>query len=140
MARYRETGQPPTDALLDVGIIEFGKGNFPKATELFRAARDASPEEAKAAFFLGRALEESGGLDEALTLYARIARGELRILPQSQFTLADVYLEMAVVEERLGRRDEALGHFEEVLRRAPDHPKREAVRARVAALRQPTKP
>ena len=134
MARYRETGQPPTDALLDVGIIEFGKGNFPKAVELFRTAHESSPEEAKAAFFLGRALEESGSLEESLALYGRIAREELRILPQSTFTLADVYLEMAVVEERLGRREEALGHFEEVLRRAPAHPKRDAVRAKIAAL------
>ena len=92
------------------------------------------------AFFLGRALEETGGLDEALALDTRIVRGDLRILPQSPFTLPDVYLEMAVVEERLGRRAEALGHFEEVLRSAPNHPKREAVRARVAALRQPPAP
>ena len=138
--RYRQTGQPPTDALLDVGIIEFGKGNFPKAVELFSAAYVASPSEAKAAFFLGRSLEETAKLEEALALYARIARGELKILPQSQFTLADVYLEMAVVEERLGRRADALGHFEETLRLAPEHSKRDLIRARIEALRAGTTP
>jgi tetratricopeptide (TPR) repeat protein len=135
LARYRETGQPPTDALLDVGIIQFNKGSFLQALELFRAAQAASPSEARATFFLGRALEEVSRFEEALSHYQRIARGDLKILPQSQFTLADVYLEMAVVEEKMGRRADALGHFEETLRLAPQHPKRAAVLAKIAALR-----
>lgn len=132
---YRETGQPATDALLDVGTVEFGKGNFAKAAEWYRLAHQESPREAKAAFHLGRAFEESGNVPEALRLYKRIADGELAILPQSQFTILDVTLQLAIATQKVGRPNEAIGYFEEVLRREPNHPMRESILTQIASLR-----
>ena len=43
---------------------------------------------------------------------------------------------MAVIAERLGRPKEAVERFEEALRRSPDHPRREAIRAKIKDLRR----
>jgi len=36
----------------------------------------------------------------------------------------------------LGHKQEAIGYWEEALRRAPDHPERDAILAGIAALRR----
>ncbi len=134
---YHKTGQPATEGLLLVGTSAFRKRDYAQAVEWYRMAQQESPHEAKAAFHLGRALEEAGNVAEAMQIYKRIADGELRILPDSQFTVIDVYLQMAVAAQKLGHRQEAIGYFEEVLKRAPNHPQREAIRAQVELLRAP---
>ena len=72
-----------------------------------------------------------------MELYKRITAGELVILPDAQFTVLDVYLQMAVAAQRIGHRQEAIGYFEEVLRRSPGHPKRGAILAQIKTLRAP---
>jgi tetratricopeptide (TPR) repeat protein len=133
--KYRQTGQPATDAFFAVGTMELNKGNYAKAVEWYRQAHRESPHEAKSAFFLGRALANSGNPTEAMQLFKRIAAGGLPILAGSQFTMPDVYVQMGVAAQKLGNNQEAIGYWEEVLRRAPDHPEREAILAGVAALR-----
>jgi tetratricopeptide (TPR) repeat protein len=132
---YHQTGQPATEGLLVAGTAAFRRGEFAQAVEWYRLAQQESPREAKTAFHLGRALEESGDVKGAMEQYRRIAGGELPLLPDSQFTILDVYLQMAVAAQKLGQRQEAIGYFEEVLKRAPDHPKRDAIRAQIATLR-----
>jgi protein O-mannosyl-transferase len=135
--RYHKSGQPATDGLLHVGTAAFSHGDYRQAAEWYGLALQESPKEAKAAFHLGRALEEEGDVPKAMELYKRIVAGDLTILPDAQFTLLDVYLQMAVASERIGRRQEAVGYFEEVLRRSPNHPKREAILAKIKALQAP---
>jgi tetratricopeptide (TPR) repeat protein len=135
---YRKSGQPATDAYFGIGAVEFNKGNYAKAAEWYRLAFQESPREAKPAFYLARSLEESGRPDEAMPIYRRIASGELPILPGGQFTILEVYSQMEAIAERQGRTQEAIGYLEEILRRAPNHPQREAVLARLAQLRGTT--
>jgi tetratricopeptide (TPR) repeat protein len=135
IALYRESGQPATDAYFGIGAMEFNKGDYARAAEWYRLAFQESPREARAAFYLARSLEETGNTDEAMRIYRRIVSGELPILPGGQFTILDVYSQMEAIAERQGRTQEAIGYLEEILRRAPNHPQREAVLARLAQLR-----
>ena len=134
---YHKSGQPATDGLIHVGTAAFRRGDFRQAVEWYGLARQESPREAKAAFHLGRALEESGDVPKAMELYKQIVGGELRLLPDAQFTVLDVYLEMGVAAQKLGHRQEAAGYFEEVLRRDPNNPKRDAIQAQIKTLRAP---
>jgi tetratricopeptide (TPR) repeat protein len=133
--QYHKTGQPATDGLLTVGTAAFRRGDFADAAEWYGLAHQESPREAKAAFHFGRALEESGNPSRAMEIYKQITSGDLALLPDSQFTLEDVYLQMAVAAQKLGQPQVAIQYFEEVLRRSPNHPKREAIRAQIEVLR-----
>ena len=132
---YRDRSQPATDAFLEVGTEEFVRRNFPKAAEWFRLAYRESPREATAPFFLGLCMEEMRSPSDALPLYQKIAAGDMIIAPDSQFTILDVYLQMGLVAQKLGRLKEAMDYFQEVLRRAPNHPQRQGILAQIAALR-----
>ena len=138
IALYRKTGQPATDAFFSIGGMEFNKGNYAEAASWYRRATEESPREAKSAFYLGRALEESGKPEEAMAIYKRIAGGDLPIVSGTPFTLADVYLEMGIAAQKLNQPREAVGYLEEALRRAPDHPQRQAILASIATLRGKT--
>jgi len=132
---YRKAGQPATDGLLSVGGMEFNQGNYAEAATWYRLAVQESPREATPVFQLARALEEGGKPAEALALYKRIAAGEPPIGTGNTLTPFDVYLQMGSAEQKLGHMKEAITHAEEALRRSPDHPKREEVRAWIAYLR-----
>lgn len=132
---YRKAGQPATDGLLSVGGMEFNQRNYAEATTWYRLAVQESPREAAPTFQLARALEEGGKPSEALALYKRIASGEPPIVAGSTLTLYDVYLQMGSAEQKLGRMKEAIAYAEEALRRSPNHPKREEVRAWIDYLR-----
>ena len=132
---YRKAGQPATDGLLSVGGMEFNQKNYAQAAEWFGLAVRESPREATPVFQLALALEEGGKPAEALPLYRRIATGELPIVAGSTLTLFDVYLQMGSAEQKLGHMKEAITHAEEALRRSPNEPKREEVRAWIAYLR-----
>ncbi len=136
---YRKAGQPATDGLISVGAMEFNRGNYVMATTWYRLAVQESPREARPAFYLARSLEEEGKLPEALALYKRITSGELPILTGSLFTVFDVYLQMGVVAEKLGRPKDAAAYCEQALRRSPNHPRREEVLAWIAKLRAQTR-
>ena len=132
---YRKAGQPATDGLLSVGGMEFNQRNYAEAATWYRLAVQESPREAAPTFQLARALEEGGKPSEALALYKRIASGEPPIVAGSTLTLYDVYLQMGSAEQKLGRMKEAIAYAEEALRRSPNHPKREEVRAWIDYLR-----
>lgn len=135
VALYRKAGQPATDGLLSVGGMEFNQGNYAQAAVWYRLAVQESPREVTPAFQLARALEEGGKPAEALALYKRIAAGDPPIATGNTLTPFDVYLQMGSAEQKLGLMKEAIAHAEEALRRSPDHPKREEVRAWIAYLR-----
>lgn len=136
LAMYREFNQPATDAYFEVGTMEYLAGNYAKAAEWYRLASRESPREADAVFHLGLSLQQSGSVPEAMALYRRILSGELRFTPHSRISMADVNLQMGTASEVLGRKEDAVRYFQEVLRRDPNYPKRDAVRAKIAALSQ----
>jgi len=133
-ALSKAKGRPATDGYLTLGSMEFRAKNFPKAIEWYRAAYRESNQDAKAAFHLGRALEESGQFDEAMGLYQRIAKGELPILPESQFTMYDVLLQMAVAAERMGKPQDAIADFQRAIQLQPNDARRPAIEAQITAL------
>lgn len=133
---YREFNQPATDAYFEVGTMEYLAGNYAKAAEWYRLASRESPREGDSVFHLGLALQQSGNVPEAMALYQRILSGELRFTPHSRMSIADVYLQMGTASEMLGRKQDAVRYFGEVLRRDPNYPKGEAVRAKIAELSQ----
>jgi len=134
LAMYREFNQPATDAYFEVGTMEYLAGNYPRAAEWYRLASRESPREADAVFHLALALQMSGRVPEAMALYQRIASGELRFTPHSRMSMPDVYLQMGTGSETMGKKQDAIRYFGEVLRLAPDYPKRDAVRAKIAEL------
>lgn len=131
---YREWNQPATDAYFEVGTLEYLAGNFPKAAEWYRLASRESPLEADAAFHLGLSLQRSGRAPEAMAIYRRIEAGQLRFTPHSRMAMPDVYLQMATASETMGRNGDAVRYFGEVLRRNPQYPQRDAIRAEIAKL------
>lgn len=114
--------------------MEYLAGNYPRAAEWYRLASRESPREADAIFHLALALQMSGRVPEAMALYQRIASGELRFTPHSRMAMPDVYLQMGTGSETMGKKQDAIRYFGEVLRLAPDYPKRDAVRAKIAEL------
>jgi tetratricopeptide (TPR) repeat protein len=140
LALYREHGQSAIAAYMEAGTTEYLRLKFSKAAEWYRLAYRESPSDADAAFHLGLALEEIGNRPEAIQLYKKIVAGDLIISPTSKITITDVYLQMGVAAEKLGHLREALGYFEETLRRSPNHPRRKAIQDRIAALRSVPSP
>ena len=134
LAMYRDLNQPATDAYFEVGTMEYLAGNYPRAAEWYRLASRESPREADSIFHLALALQMSGRVPEAMALYQRIASGELRFTPHSRMAMPDVYLQMGTGSETMGKKQDAIRYFGEVLRLAPDYPKRDAVRAKIAEL------
>jgi tetratricopeptide (TPR) repeat protein len=132
---YQEHNQSPTDAYFEAGVNEYLNRNFAKAIEWYRFALRASPREANVALHLGLALEETGQIPQAMELYKGIVKGDLLFSPSSRVTVTDVLLQMGVAAKKLGHTQEAVGYLEEALRRSPNHPKRTAVLAEIAALR-----
>lgn len=78
-------------ALLQLGELELESGNYPKAAEYLRQARDVRPDDATAAFYHGEALEKTGDLPRARDALET----SLRLMP-SQFParllLGEIYL------------------------------------------------
>jgi tetratricopeptide (TPR) repeat protein len=136
---YRKTGQPATDGLFSVGAMEFNRKNYGRAAEWYGLALRESPRDSKVIYHLGLALQEAGKLPEALAQYRRIPDENLPILQGSQFTIFDVFLQMAIVSERQGRLQDAIRYCEEAIRRAPQDPRRQTVTAAIATLRSRAK-
>jgi len=134
-ALYKEKDRPATDGYLTMGSMEFRMRNYPKAIEWYQAAYKESNQDAKAAFHLGRALEENGQIPEAMSYYEKIAKGALPILPESGFTMVDVDLQMAVAAQRMGRIQDAIGSFQNAMQLQPNDPRRPAIEAQIAALK-----
>ncbi|MHC4504612.1 MAG: tetratricopeptide repeat protein, partial [Planctomycetota bacterium] len=119
---YRESGRSGADALLALGRVAYQADDFEGAAERYRQARSEAPRgDPRPAFFLGRSLEESGRVKEAYRLYEEAAASEGRVPPNVVFGFADVYMQMGVAAEKLGRAGEAIRHLEKALELAPRH-------------------
>lgn len=63
--------------LTDLGVIYFDEGNYTKALTLFQKAREADPDDAYTAYYLGRCHEQLGDKTKALRYYKEL----LPVLP-----------------------------------------------------------
>jgi tetratricopeptide (TPR) repeat protein len=131
----KERGRPPTHALLDLGGAEYRAGNYERAAEAYRRLSESAPTDPRGVFYRGLALERLGRVAEAYELYEATLKLRGETPPTFEFDFADVRKQMALAAEKIGRPEAAARHFEECLRLRPDHPEREAIRAKIGWLR-----
>jgi choline-sulfatase len=84
--------QSPT-ALRQLGELELRQGEFPKASEHLKAARNHQPDDATVAYELGQALVKTGSFEDArdaLEASLKIAPGQL----PARILLGQVYLQL----------------------------------------------
>lgn len=104
----------PEDPALKIGLALslFENGEMDEATALLRQACKLAPNSASAWFNLGEALWRQGNPDESLPVLQRA----IALDPAHN----SARLSLARVQSSLGRVDDAITGFREVLRRAPD--------------------
>jgi tetratricopeptide (TPR) repeat protein len=99
------------------GIRAIEIGDYQRATTLLERAISVEPNNGQAFYYYGLAMGEGGNPRAALTLLRKaeiLLRGDAR-------ALADVYAQMGINEERLGRRQEAMQRYDRALAQNPDH-------------------
>ncbi len=104
-------------------------GRYDDAIRRLRPVAEQGKFEAAAAWFLiGEAHRGKGEREKARAAYEKAVE-RYRASGRSGVNLA-------IIEEKLGHVEGAIRHLEEVLRLAPDHPQREAIRAKIKDLRR----
>ncbi len=128
--RYLEQGQPTAEerATLQrrIGELEAAERRLREQLITEAPGEQAMTAEARAFYERGVRLFQRGELQAALEAFA----AAMQFAP-----LPEIYFNMGVVAEKLGRRREAADYFEEYLRARPQAPDREPVRRRIEALR-----
>ena len=124
---YRESGRRGADAVLALANLDYKARRFADAAKGYRLVIEVEPERTGARFFLAASLCETGRAKEGYAIYERIlARAERD--PTGAPSLVDIHTMMGkAAQEQLGRPADAVRHFEELLRLAPDHPERSAI-------------
>ena len=130
--RARE--QPPTAAMVasaqwvEEASRAIDAGDYNQAISLLERAISLEPNNGRAFYYYGLAMGERGRPGSAVTL---LQKAEI-LLQGDARALGDVYAQMGVNLERLGRRQEALRRYEQALTQNPSHA---MARRRLEALR-----
>lgn len=130
--RTRE--QPPSAAMVasaqwvEEASRAIDAGDYNQATSLLERAISLEPNNGRAFYYYGLAMGERGRPGSAITL---LQKAEI-LLQGDARALGDVYAQMGVNLERLGRRQEALRRYEQALAQNPSHA---MARRRLAALK-----
>jgi tetratricopeptide (TPR) repeat protein len=103
-------------------------GDYNQATSLLERAIGLEPNNGRAFYYYGLTMGERGRPGSAITL---LQKAEI-LLQGDARALGDVYAQMGVNLERLGRRQEALRRYEQALAQNPSHA---MARRRLEALR-----
>ncbi len=103
-------------------------GNHDRATALLERAISVEPNNGRAFYYYGLAMGARGDTRAALTL---LRKAEILLRGDRQ-ALGDVYAQMGMNLERLGRREEAIQRYEQALTQDPTHA---LARQRLEALR-----
>ncbi|MHC4250814.1 MAG: tetratricopeptide repeat protein [Planctomycetota bacterium] len=128
LERYRAQGQAGAEAAFALANLDYKARRFKEATENYRRVLKSAPDDANAKFFLGASLCEIGSAEEGYALYEQVL-ARARSNPRGSPSLVNIHTMMGkAAQEKLGRPAEAVRHFEELLRLAPDHPERGAIR------------
>ncbi len=111
--------------MLQLGIMELNARRFEKAAEWFRRARTESvTNDPRPAFYLGKALEGMGQVEEAWLVYEEALKLEGGASPAHSAVFTELHARMGGAAVKLGRRGDAARHLRESLRRAQDGPER----------------
>jgi Tfp pilus assembly protein PilF len=111
------------------GIRALEAGDYNRATTLLERAISVEPNNGQAFYYYGLAMGEAGDPRAAVNLLRKaeiLLRGDAR-------ALSDVYAQMGVNAERLGRRQEAMQRYEQALAQNPEHA---LARRRLQALKE----
>ena len=121
ITRSRE--QPPSAAMVasaqwvEEASRAIDVGNYDLAIALLERAISVEPNNGRAFYYYGVAMGERGRPGSALTLLQKaeiLSQGDAR-------ALGDIYAQMGVNQERLGRRQEAMRRYEQALAQDPSH-------------------
>jgi tetratricopeptide (TPR) repeat protein len=90
-------------------------GDYDLATSLLERAISLEPNNGRAFYYYGMAMGERGRPGSALAL---LQKAEI-LLQGDARALGDIYAQMGVNQERLGRRQEAIRRYEQALAQDP---------------------
>jgi Flp pilus assembly protein TadD len=130
----RPRAQPPSPQMVasaqwvEEAARALDVGDYDRATSLLERAISVEPNNGYAFYYYGLAMGERGRPGSALSLLQKaeiLLRGEAR-------ALGDVYAQLGVNLERLGRRQEAIRRYEQAVAQDPAHA---LARRRLEALR-----
>jgi tetratricopeptide (TPR) repeat protein len=113
---------------VEEGIRAIDAGDYNRATAVLERAISVEPNNGRAFYYYGLAMGERGNPNNALTL---LRKAEI-LLRNDGRSLAEVYAQMGVNLERMGRPQEAIQRYEQALTQNPDQT---LARRRVQALR-----
>ncbi len=108
--------------------MEFQAGEYTRALEVVKRLREEAPNDPRAPFFEGRALEELGKPEVAWTLYEVVEKFPESAFKDTQLFPAQVQRQMGLTAQKLGKKEEARKHFQEALRLDPNHRENPAIR------------
>jgi Flp pilus assembly protein TadD len=130
----RSREQPPSAAMVasaqwvEEAIRAIDAGDYNEATSLLERAISLEPNNGRAFYYYGLAMGERGRPGSAITL---LQKAEI-LLQGNAPALADVYAQMGVNQERLGRKQEAVRRYEQALAK---NPSQALARRRLEALK-----
>jgi len=96
------------------GIVEFGRGHYAQAADLFKQARQAMPNDPEATEYLGQTLLRLQKYPEAEVLF--------HDLTISQLARAQAWLGLAISQSHLGKYHEALVSLDQAQKLDPKNP------------------
>jgi tetratricopeptide (TPR) repeat protein len=102
------------DFSMTKGVVEFGRGHYDRAADLFEQARRARPDDAEATEYLGQTLLRLKKYREAEALFQGLTTGET--------VRAQSWLGLAIAQGQLGKYHEALGSLERAQSLDPKNP------------------
>ena len=102
---------------VDEAIHAIEVKNYDRATALLERAISVEPNNGRAFYYYGFAMGERGDTRAALTL---LRKAEILLRGDRQ-ALGNVYAQMGMNLERLGRREEAIQRYEQALAQDPTH-------------------
>lgn len=125
---------PPSPSMMasaqwvEEAVHAIDAGDYNRAAALLERAISVEPNNGRAFYYYGLAMGERGNANNALTL---LRKAEILLRGDGQ-ALAEVYAQMGVNLERMGRRQEASQRYEQAL---TQNPNQALARRRLQALR-----
>ncbi len=133
---YQKQRQPPREARLAEGDLEYGLKNLPRALEIFRLMAQENPEDPVGPFCVGRTLEAMGRASEAFSQYETAAAMPAASFRDRYLKVADVHKQLGGLAQKMHNYPAAIHHFEQYLLLTPDAPDRAAIEQNLRALRE----
>ena len=101
-------------AYLDLGLVYLRQEDYPKAIETYEKATELEPQTAKSFFNLGYIYQVTRNYSKAEEMYGQVVELAPSYLDEALFNLA-------MVQEKQGKRDQCIENLERALRLNPDN-------------------